>query len=101
MNQKVLEVVGVTKNYKNRNVLNNLSFNVYAGEIFGFIGPNGAGKSTLIRIICGMTPPTKGEVFVKGKSIQNNFENAIINVGAMVENCQVYSYMTGYQNLLK
>ena len=99
MNQKVLEVVGVTKNYKNRNVLNNLSFNVYVGEIFGFIGPNGAGKSTLIRIICGMTPPTKGEVFVKGKSIQNNFENAIINVGAMVENCQVYSYMTGYQNL--
>ena len=99
MNQKVLEVVGVTKNYKNRNVLNNLSFNVYAGEIFGFIGPNGAGKSTLIRIICGMTPPTKGEVFVKEKSIQNNFENAIINVGAMVENCQVYSYMTGYQNL--
>ena len=99
MSKKVLEIVGVSKNYKNRNVLNDLSFSVYAGEIFGFIGPNGAGKSTLIRIICGMTEPTKGDVFICGLSIQNDFEKAILNVGAMVENCQVYNYMTGYQNL--
>ena len=99
MNKKVLEIVGVSKSYKDRVILRNLNFEVYAGEIFGFIGPNGAGKSTLIRIICGLTPPTSGDVFICGKSIQNQFEAAISNVGAVVENGELYSYMTGRQNL--
>ncbi len=99
-NNKVLEVKGITKKYKNRTVLNDINFDIYAGEIFGFLGPNGAGKTTLIRIICGMTPPTSGEVFICGNSVQHQFKKAIVNLGAMIENCQAYSYMTGYQNLV-
>ena len=99
MSQKILEIIRLSKTYRNRQVLRNLNFEVYAGEIFGFIGPNGAGKSTLIRIICGLTPPTSGDVLICGKSIQSEFEKAIANVGAVMENCELYSYMTGKQNL--
>ncbi|MBQ7977657.1 MAG: ABC transporter ATP-binding protein [Clostridia bacterium] len=99
MNKKVLNIVGLNKSYGDRKVLRNLSFEVYAGEIFGFIGPNGAGKSTLIRIISGLTSPTSGEVFVCGQSVQKNFEKAVSNIGVVMENCQLYTYMTGRQNL--
>lgn len=99
MNKKVLNIVGLNKSYGDRKVLRNLSFEVYAGEIFGFIGPNGAGKSTLIRIISGLTSPTSGEVFVCGQSVKKNFEKAVSNIGVVMENCQLYTYMTGRQNL--
>ncbi len=99
MSEKVLNIVGLSKSYGERKVLKNLNFEVYAGEIFGFIGPNGAGKSTLIRIISGLTQPTEGEVFICSDSVQKNFENAVAHIGVVMENCQLYSYMTGKQNL--
>lgn len=99
MNKKVLNIVGLSKSYGERKVLKNLSFEVYAGEIFGFIGPNGAGKSTLMRIISGLSSPTSGEVYICGYSVQKDFEKAVANLGVVMENCQVYSYMTGRQNL--
>lgn len=99
LSNKVLEIVGLSKSYGERKVLNNLNFEVYAGEIFGFIGPNGAGKSTLIRIISGLTAPTNGEVYICGLSVQKQFEKAIANIGVVMENCQLYSYMSGRQNL--
>ena len=96
---KILEVKSITKIYRKRTVLSNINFDIYAGEIFGFLGPNGAGKTTMIRIICGMTAPSSGEVFICGNSVQKHFQKAVVNLGAMIENCQAYSYMTGYQNL--
>ena len=99
MSEKVLDIVRLSKSYGERKVLKNLNFEVYAGEIFGFIGPNGAGKSTLIRIISGLSAPTSGEVFICGKSVQKNFEQAVANIGVVMENCQLYAYMTGRQNL--
>lgn len=99
MSEKVLDIVNLNKSYGERKVLKNLNFEVYAGEIFGFIGPNGAGKSTLIRIISGLSAPTSGEVFICGKSVQKNFEQAVTNIGVVMENCQLYAYMTGRQNL--
>ena len=95
----MLDIVRLSKSYGERKVLKNLNFEVYAGEIFGFIGPNGAGKSTLIRIISGLSAPTSGEVFICGKSVQKNFEQAVANIGVVMENCQLYAYMTGRQNL--
>ena len=95
----MLDIVRLSKSYGERKVLKNLNFEVYAGEIFGFIGPNGAGKSTLIRIISGLSAPTSGEVIICGKSVQKNFEQAVANIGVVMENCQLYAYMTGRQNL--
>ena len=75
----VLEVKNLTKCYKNRVAVDNISFEVYAGEIFGFLGPNGAGKSTTIKMITGLAKMTTGDVYICGKSITKDFENAIRN----------------------
>lgn len=99
LNEKILDVQNLTKSYGDNLVLKGLNFEVYAGEIFGFIGPNGAGKSTLINIICGLTRPDSGQVFVCSHSITNDYKKASSNIGAVVENSSLFSYMTGYQNL--
>jgi len=97
--EPILEVKNVSKVYGTRYVLRNINFNIFAGEIFGFIGPNGAGKSTLMRIITGMSTPTDGDVKICGYSVQQDFEKAIINIGATIENTNLYGYMTAKQNL--
>ena len=89
----------MTKIYGDKVVVDNLNFSVEEGEIFGLVGANGAGKSTLMKMICGLCNISCGEVFVCGKSLNNDFENAIINLGGIVEIPQFYLYMTGYQNL--
>ncbi len=99
MNEKVLDITNLSKSYGEKEVLKGISFEVYAGEIFGFIGPNGAGKSTLINIICGLTHFNSGQVSICGCNIKTEFKKAISNVGAVVENANLYSYMSGYQNL--
>lgn len=97
--EHVLEVKNVSKMYGTKYVLKNININISKGEIFGFIGPNGAGKSTLMRIITGMTTPSDGQVFICGHSVQKDFEKAIANIGATIENTNLYGYMTAKQNL--
>lgn len=96
---KVLTVKNLTKEYKQRTAVDNVSFDVYEGEIFGLLGPNGAGKTTIIKMITGLAKITSGDVTICGHSIKNDFENAIVNVGAIVETPTLYSYMSGKQNL--
>ena len=95
----ILKVEGLTKSYEKKNVVNDVTFSVFPGQIFGFVGPNGAGKSTTIRMITGLTPITKGNVRITGYSVQHAFKNAILPVGAVVEMPQLYSYMSGLKNL--
>ena len=83
----VLKVEGLTKTYGKKNVVQDVNFSVFPGQIFGFVGPNGAGKSTTIRMITGLTPITRGSVRISGYSVQHAFKN------------QLYSYMSGLKNL--
>lgn len=99
MQQPVLSVQNLTKEYKSKRVVNNVSFSLFPGQIFGFVGPNGAGKSTTIKMITGLVPITNGEVRICGYSISRAFKNAIKNVGAVVEMPQLYPYLTGMKNL--
>jgi len=99
LNEKILDVVNLSKSYNKKVIFDKLCFEVYAGEIFGFIGPNGVGKSTLINIICGLAQPNFGQVFVNGYSVQTEFKKASSFIGAVVENGNPYSFMTGMQNL--
>lgn len=96
---KVLTVSNLTKKYKQRIAVDNVSFDVYEGEIFGLLGPNGAGKTTIIKMITGLAKITSGDITICGYSIKNNFEKAIINVGAIIETPTLYPYMSGKQNL--
>ena len=95
----VLDVSNLTKKYGDRVAVDNVSFQVFEGEIFGLIGPNGAGKTTIIRMITGLAKPTTGSVFICGKNIAKDFEKAISNVGGIIENPELYSYMSGMDNL--
>ena len=96
----VLQLRNVTKKIGRRTIVDHLSLDVPKGEVFGFLGPNGAGKTTTIRMIVGLIRMSEGEVYVNGVSVRRNFEEAMSRVGAIVENPEMYKYLTGYQNLV-
>ncbi len=95
----VLELKNVTKTLGKRKVVDRVSFDVQAGEIFGFLGPNGAGKTTTIKMIMGLLSIDEGEIFINGISLKKDFEEAMSTVGGIIENPELYDYMTGRQNL--
>ncbi len=69
MSEKIIEVKNLAKNYGKFKAVEDVSFDVYRGDVFGFLGPNGAGKSTTIRTILTLITPTQGSIFVFGKDI--------------------------------
>lgn len=95
----VLNVKNVTKKFGERKAVNNISFKIHEGEIFGFLGPNGAGKTTTMKMICGLTKITQGEIDICGKSITGDREYCLSKLGAMIETPLMYGYMSGYDNL--
>jgi ABC-2 type transport system ATP-binding protein len=95
----VLEVKNLSKKIGDRTIVNNVSFSVQAGEIFGFLGPNGAGKTTTIRMLVGLIKPTTGTITIGGYQLNKNFIQAIKQIGCIVENPELYPYMTGRENL--
>lgn len=97
--KKILECKNLRKNFGKKEILKNVSLEAEAGDIVGFIGPNGAGKTTTIKLILGLQKITSGTVKVNGYSIQNEFTQAIKKVGTIVENPDLYMYMSGYDNL--
>ena len=99
--KEVLRLDHVKKVIKGKKIIDDLSFSVREGEIFGFLGPNGAGKTTTIRMIVGLMKISEGDIVIAGKSIKKDFTKAIGQVGAIVENPEMYKFLTGYQNLLQ
>ena len=87
------------KTINGKEIIKGLSFAVQKGEIFGFLGPNGAGKTTTIRMIVGLMRITDGDIIVCDKSIKDSFREAISQIGAIVENPEMYKFLTGFQNL--
>jgi ABC-2 type transport system ATP-binding protein len=96
----VLQIKNLRKDIGKKTIIHNLSLDVFAGEVFGFLGPNGAGKTTTIRMIVGLMGITDGEILINGFNVQKDFAKAIQHVGAIVENPEMYKFLTGYQNLL-
>jgi ABC-2 type transport system ATP-binding protein len=99
-NEPIISLKNVTKRIGRTTIIDDLTFDVPKGEIFGFLGPNGAGKTTTIRMIVGLMSITKGQILIKGKNIKTEFEQAIRHVGAIVESPEMYKYLSGYQNLV-
>ncbi|RNA69434.1 ABC transporter ATP-binding protein [Alteribacter keqinensis] len=96
----MVELKGLTKRIGRHTLVDDLTLLIGKGEVFGLLGPNGAGKTTTIRMITGLIKPTKGEVTIAGYSVTGEFEKAIENIGAVVENPEMYGYLSGYENLL-
>ncbi|WP_178025336.1 ABC transporter ATP-binding protein [uncultured Paenibacillus sp.] len=97
--QPVLMVKRLKKKIGRKWIVHEVNFEVYAGEIFGFLGPNGAGKTTTIRMLVDLIRPTEGQVHICGYDVQREPESALRCVGSIVENPEVYGYLTGRENL--
>jgi ABC-2 type transport system ATP-binding protein len=89
----------LTKRYKQRVAVDNLSLDVRRGEVFGFLGPNGAGKTTTIAMLLALVRPTSGHAFVLGHDVQQEPAAALRHVGAMIEAPAFYPYLSGRDNL--
>lgn len=96
---KVLELKNVTKIMGNRKIVDSVSFEINSGEIFGFLGPNGAGKTTTIKMITGLLKIDEGDILISNNDVKKNFEKALSQVGGIIENPEMYGYLTGRTNL--
>ena len=94
-----IETKNLTKYYGKIKGIENLSFSVKKGEIFGFLGPNGAGKTTTIRTLLGYLTPTNGEAYILGKNIDENIVDIKRDVGYIPGDLNLYGHLTGRQFL--
>lgn len=98
--QPIVQLQNISKTIRGKQLIQQLNIDLYPGQITGFLGPNGAGKTTTIRMMTGLMHPTEGNVIIDGLSLKDNYEEAISKVGVIVENPEMYKFMTGYKNLL-
>jgi len=96
-----IKISNITKKYGRKYALKNVSFNINSGEVFGLLGPNGAGKTTLIKIITGLMNIEEGSIEILGFNLEKEHNKAIENVGAIVENPEMYKHLTGRQNIMQ
>lgn len=99
LSQPIVEIKNLNKTIKGKHIIKDLNLEFYPGQITGFLGPNGAGKTTSIRMMTGLMFPSKGEVIIDGHKLSTDYEEAISKVGVIVENPEMYKYMSGFKNL--
>lgn len=97
--EKIIEIKNLSKHFNELKAVNNLSLNVFRGDVFGFLGPNGAGKSTTIRMLMSLITANAGEIKLFGKSLKENRIEILKKVGAIVEKPDFYGYLSAYKNL--
>ncbi len=98
-NDYVLSISHLSKKLGGRQILSDISLDLNAGEIFGFLGPNGSGKTTTIKLILGLLNMEEGEITVCGYNLKNDFEKAMAEVGGIIENPEMYKYLSAEENL--
>ncbi len=100
MDKKVLEIRNLTKIYNRTKIaVNDLSLEVYEGDVYGFIGQNGAGKTTTLRAVTGILPFDSGEIYVNGLSVKENPIACKQQIAYIPDNPDLYDYLTGVQYL--
>ena len=96
---KVLEIKNLTKKYKNGRGVENITFDIEKGDIFGILGPNGSGKTTTMKAIVGLCGFETGSIHIFGYDNQAEFEKAMADVGCLIEMPSIYDYLSAYNNL--
>lgn len=97
--EKIIEIKGLSKKFKDVLAVDELDLNVYRGDVFGFLGPNGAGKSTTIRMLVSLIFPTRGEIRIFGKKLLDDRNNILRRIGAIIEKPDFYRTLTAYKNI--
>ena len=100
MKEAVITVKNLVKKFGSFTANDNLNFEVYEGEIFGFLGANGAGKTTALRILSGLSSPTSGEVIVAGYNAKKQPEEIKKNIGYMCQKFSLYEDLTVKENIM-
>ena len=100
MRNVTLSVKNLKKTIGKREIIKGIEFELREGEVFGFLGPNGAGKTTTIRMLVGLIKPTSGSIEICGYDVRKHFTEAMQNLGCIVENPELYPYLSGWDNLL-
>ncbi len=95
----MLSIRHLSKHFGSRRVLTDISLDVAPGEIFGFLGPNGSGKTTTIKLMMGLLHLDAGEISICGHNVTTDFEAAMSNIGGIIENPEMYKYLSGRENL--
>ncbi len=96
--ESIIEAINLTKKFGNFVANDNLNFMVGKGEIFGFLGANGAGKTTAIKILCGLSRPTSGNITVAGFDVYTEREKIKKNIGYMSQKFSLYEDLTVFEN---
>jgi ABC-2 type transport system ATP-binding protein len=99
LSEAIIQVRNLYKQIKGKKIIQDLTFDIYKGEVLGFLGPNGAGKTTTMRMMLGLISMTQGDVTIGGHSIKTAKEQALKHVGGIVENPEMYKFLSGYDNL--
>lgn len=97
--EKVISVEGLTKRFGTFTAVDHISFDVSAGEIFGFLGANGAGKTTAMRMLCGLSFPTEGKGYVAGFNVMTQSEQIKRQIGYMSQRFSLYEDLTVEENM--
>jgi ABC-type multidrug transport system ATPase subunit len=95
----IISVTGLTKHFKDVLAVDDLSFSVYEGDIYGFLGQNGAGKSTTIRMLLTLIAPTRGHIEIFGMNLLTHRKQILRQTGAIIERPDLYKYLTAYENI--
>jgi ABC-type multidrug transport system ATPase subunit len=95
----IIDVKGLTKQFKELTAVDSLSFSVPKGEVYGFLGQNGAGKSTTIRMLLTLVRPTSGSISILGKDLAHHRKEILQQVGAIIEKPDMYKYLTALENI--
>jgi len=94
-----LQIQNVTKTFGRKTAVDNVSFDLYPGEVFGFLGPNGAGKTTIIKMVMGFFRPDEGTIIINGFNRKTHYEAAMASIGGIVENPEMYNTLSARLNL--
>lgn len=97
--QKIIEVENLTKKFKEITAVNDLSFHVDEGDVYGFLGQNGAGKSTTMRMMLTLIKPTSGSISIFNKNLFSHREEILKRTGAIIEKPDLYNFLTAYENM--
>ena len=95
----IIKVNNLSKQFKDIHAVNDLSFSVEEGDVYGFLGQNGAGKSTSIRMLLTLIKPTTGSISIFGKELSTHRHEILKQVGAVIEKPDLYKYLSAYDNL--
>ena len=95
----IIEVRNLTKDFSEVKAVNDLTFSILQGQVYGFLGQNGAGKSTTIRMLLTLITPSSGTIEIFGKDLQKHRREILKKVGAIIERPDIYKYLTALENL--